>query len=139
GHGRPPRRRRAGRARPPYRCRRRGTAVAATPAAHPLCEECRQRGAGPESARHRQVHVRAHGKESCVDIHLASLLARLWEVCDTTSSCQDYGGRAYVRPTADIAAAAERYLREELGLEVETEDGSSGSGCRTRSHWCRRR
>ncbi|HLV57907.1 MAG TPA: hypothetical protein VKY81_03395, partial [Natronosporangium sp.] len=63
----------------------------------------------------------------------------LWEVCDTTSSCQDYGGRAYVRPTADTAAAAERYLREELGLEVETEDGSSGSGCRTRSHWCRRR
>ncbi|MFS8521282.1 MAG: hypothetical protein FWJ87_07890 [Micromonosporaceae bacterium] len=58
-----------------------------------------------------------------MDIHLASLMARWWEVCDITSSCQDYHGRAYVRPTAETAAAAERYLREDLGLEVEAEDG----------------
>lgn len=97
--------------------------MVAEAAPHPLCEECRRGGTGTESARHRQVHVRAHGKESCVDIHLASLMARLWEVCETTSSCQDHGGRAYVRPTADTAAAAERYLCGELGLEVEKQDG----------------
>jgi hypothetical protein len=89
---------------------------------YPLCGACRQVNGGLVSNRHRQVHVRAHGKESCVDEHLTGVIVGLWEVCDTTNSCQDHDGRAYVVPTPDTVADGERFLTG-LGLVVDNEDG----------------
>lgn len=57
-----------------------------------------------------------------MDEGLAGIMVGLWEFCDTSSSCQDHAGRAYVVPTAETADAAERFLTS-LGLTVEREDG----------------
>ena len=75
------------------------------------------------AVRHRQVHLRAHGKEACVDRGLAGLLAGLWAVCDTRSCCENAGGRAYVVPTADTCDAAVEMLTR-LRLRPEVVDGT---------------
>src|SRR5690349_19768129 len=75
------------------------------------------------SVRHRQVHLRAHGKEACVDRGIAGVLASLWAVCDTRSCCEDEGGRAYVVPTAETRDAAVQLLTG-LRLNPELVDGT---------------
>jgi hypothetical protein len=89
---------------------------------HPLCDACKQVSGGLVAVRHRQVHVRAHGKESCVDQGLAEIVTGLWAVCATRSCCEDEGGRAYVVPEVGQAPAAEEFLTG-LGIRVENEGG----------------
>jgi hypothetical protein len=89
---------------------------------HPLCELCLKTNGGLVSVRHRQVHVRAHGKESCVDSGLAGLMAHLWKVCDTRSCCEEDGGLAYVVATTQTQAAAVEFLTR-LGLDPRVEQG----------------
>lgn len=74
------------------------------------------------AVRHRQVHLRAHGKESCVDSGIAGLMASLWAVCDTRSCCEDEGGRAYLVATQETEREA-RNLLAMLGLNPRTENG----------------
>jgi hypothetical protein len=88
---------------------------------YPLCALCREVNGGLVAVRHRQVHLRACGKQSCVDRGLAGLIANLWAVCDTRGCCEDDNGRAYVVPTTDTHEAAERLLVK-LGLRPECED-----------------
>jgi hypothetical protein len=90
---------------------------------YPLCERCKQTNGGLVSVRHRQVHVRADGRESCVDQGLANLIVRLWTVCDTRSCCEDDDGWAYVVPTAGTIDPAEDLLTD-LGLAVERRSGA---------------
>jgi len=87
-----------------------------------LCPICRATNGGLIAARHRQVHLQAHGKEACVDQGLVGLLANLWAVCDTRSCCQDDSGRAYVVPTAKTCGAAVGMLTR-LGLRPSVMDG----------------
>jgi hypothetical protein len=89
---------------------------------YPLCAACAKTNGGLVSVRHEQVHVRAYGKESCVDRGLAGLMVHLWRVCDTFSCCEESGGLAYVVASADTAAAAVDLL-ERLGLEPRVEQG----------------
>ena len=90
---------------------------------YPLCALCREVNGGLVAVRHPQVHVRAHGKQSCVDRGLAGLIANLWAVCDTRSCCEDDNGKAYVVPSPDTHEAAERLLVK-LGLRPESKDGT---------------
>jgi hypothetical protein len=89
---------------------------------YPLCPRCQQTNGGLIAVRHRQVHLRAHGKEACVDRGLAGLLTNLWAVCDTRSCCENDRGRAYVVPTADTCGAAAQLLTQ-LGLRPSLVDG----------------
>ncbi|MEU8820229.1 hypothetical protein [Actinoplanes sp. NPDC048796] len=89
---------------------------------HPLCPKCRTANGGLVAVRHRQVHLRAHGREACVDHGIAGVLAALWTVSETRSCCQNDGGRAYVVPTAETHDAAVEALTT-LGLAPEPEDG----------------
>ncbi|MBM2621161.1 hypothetical protein JIG36_37235 [Actinoplanes sp. LDG1-06] len=89
---------------------------------YPLCAACRLTNGGLIAVRHRQVHLRAHGKEACVDRGLAGLLTHLWAVCDTRSCCEDDDGDAYVVPTADTLDAAVEMLSA-LRLEPAVTDG----------------
>jgi hypothetical protein len=89
---------------------------------YPLCPVCRKTNGGLIAVRHRQVHLRAHGKEACVDRGIAGLLANLWAACDTRSCCENEDGRAYVVPTADTCDAAARLLAN-LGLHPTVEGG----------------
>jgi tetratricopeptide (TPR) repeat protein len=97
---------------------------------YPLCARCREVNGGLVATRHRQVHVAAHGRESCVDEGLAKIMPALWAVCETTTSCQDEEelsdgsgpGRAYVAPLMGQTAAAEQVLVD-LGFDVENVDG----------------
>ncbi|WP_346129473.1 tetratricopeptide repeat protein [Lentzea roselyniae] len=89
---------------------------------YPLCDTCKQFSGGLVAVRHRQIHVRAHGKEACVDQGLAEIVTGLWAVCATRSCCEDEGGRAYVVPVPGQAPAAEEFLAG-LGLRVENEGG----------------
>jgi hypothetical protein len=73
---------------------------------YPLCPACRVTNGGLISVSHRQVHLRAHGKQACIDRGLAGLLTNLWAVCETRSCCENNGGRAYVVPTAETCDAA---------------------------------
>ncbi|WP_280258478.1 hypothetical protein [Nocardia abscessus] len=70
---------------------------------YPLCAECERTNGGLVAVRHRQHHVRAGGRQSCVDHGLVPIIATLWERgCDTRNSCQNVenqsdggaGGRA---------------------------------------------
>ncbi|MEU8005100.1 hypothetical protein AB0B66_28425 [Catellatospora sp. NPDC049111] len=89
---------------------------------YPLCPQCQATNGGLVSVRHRQIHLRAHGKEACVDQGLVGLLAGLWAVCDTRSCCEDDGGRAYVIPTSATRAAAVEMLTQ-LGLRPDVVGG----------------
>ncbi len=89
---------------------------------YPLCAVCRNVNGGLVAVRHRQVHLRAHGKEACVDRGLAGLIAALWAVCDTRSCCENDNGRAYVVPTPDTREAAVRLLAC-VGLRVADDEG----------------
>lgn len=40
---------------------------------YPLCPMCRETNGGLIAVRHRQVHLRAHGQQACVDRGLAGL------------------------------------------------------------------
>ena len=90
---------------------------------YPLCLTCQKTNGGLIAVRHRQTHLRAHGREACVDRGLAGLLASVWAVCDTRSCCENDGGRAYVVPTADTCDAA-AHLLTKLGLHPAILDGT---------------
>lgn len=90
---------------------------------YPLCALCRQTNGGLVAVRHRQVHLQAHGRQSCVDRGLVGLIASLWAVCDTRSCCEDEQGRAYVVPASGSSEAAELVLTR-LGLRPEPEHGT---------------
>ena len=90
---------------------------------YPLCDQCQETNGGLVAVAHRQIHLRAHGKEACVDEGLVGLIDRLWTVCDTTSSCEDENGRAFVIPTDETVAAAEEMLTS-LGITYENEAGA---------------
>ncbi|MEV0397643.1 hypothetical protein [Polymorphospora rubra] len=90
---------------------------------YPLCVACRKVNGGLVAVRHRQVHVRAHGRQSCVDRGLAGLIPHLWAVCETRSCCEDDGGKAYVYATLDTVDAAEELLTR-LGLHVTKTEGA---------------
>jgi hypothetical protein len=83
----------------------------------PLCPQCQTANGGLVAVQHRQVHLNAYGKEACVDRGLAGLIACLWSVCDTSSCCEDDGGRMYVVPTADTRTSAVDMLSR-LGLDL---------------------
>jgi hypothetical protein len=89
---------------------------------YPLCEQCKGTNGGLVAVSHRQVHLRANGKEACVDRGLAGLMAKLWAVCDTRSCCEDENGRAYVVPTVGTREAAEQFLTS-LGIPFDVEHG----------------
>ncbi|MFB9445408.1 hypothetical protein Dvina_18870 [Dactylosporangium vinaceum] len=89
---------------------------------YPLCPACRKTNGGLIAVSHRQVHLRAHGKEACVDRGVAGLLANLWAVCDTRSCCENDSGRAYIVPTAETCDAAAQFLTT-VGLRPEVLDG----------------
>ena len=90
---------------------------------YPLCDQCQETSGGLVAVGHRQIHLRAHGKEACVDEGLVGLVDRLWTVCDTTSSCEDDNGRAFVIPTEETVGAAEEMLTT-LGITYENEAGA---------------
>src|SRR5215475_8435792 len=90
---------------------------------YPLCDQCQETNGGLVAVAHRQIHLRAHGKEACVDEGLVGLIDRLWTVCDTTSSCEDDNGRAFVIPTDETLGAAEEMLTT-LGIAYENEAGA---------------
>lgn len=90
---------------------------------YPLCPTCQKTNGGLIAAKHRQIHLRAHGREACVDAGLAGLLACLWAVCETRSCCENDRGRAYVVPTADTCEAA-KHLLTRLGLRPTNLDGT---------------
>src|SRR5215207_9531587 len=89
---------------------------------YPLCDKCKRTNGGLVAVSHRQIHLRANGKEACVDQGLAGLMAKLWAVCDTRSCCEDENGRAYVVPTAGTREAAEQFLTS-LGIPFDLERG----------------
>jgi hypothetical protein len=89
---------------------------------YPLCDACVKTNGGLISVKHQQVHVRAHGKESCVDRGIAGLMVHLWKVCDTFSCCERSGGLAYVVASTETIGAAVDLL-ERLGLKPRIEDG----------------
>ncbi|MBU2666596.1 hypothetical protein KOI35_24105 [Actinoplanes bogorensis] len=89
---------------------------------YPLCAICRQTNGGLVAVSHRQFHLRAHGKEACVDQGLAGLIDALWAVCDTRSCCEQDGDRAYVVPEwGSLDAAHEMLVR--LGLKPTERHG----------------
>jgi hypothetical protein len=88
---------------------------------YPLCEACIKTNGGLISVRHEQVHVRAHGKESCVDRGIAGLMVHLWEVCDTFSCCERSRGLGYAVVSTETTGAAVDVL-ERLGLEPRIEE-----------------
>lgn len=88
---------------------------------YPLCARCRSTN-GVVAVRSRQVHVRAHGRESCVDVRLAWLMPHLWAVCETTACGEDEDGRSFVIPAFGRSGAARQVLVR-LGLEVTSEQG----------------
>ncbi|MPZ83159.1 MAG: tetratricopeptide repeat protein [Actinophytocola sp.] len=88
---------------------------------YPLCDKCRSAN-GVVAMRSRQVHVRAHGHESCVDVRLAGIMRRLWAVCETTGCGEDEDGRSFVIPAFGQSGSARRVLVG-LGLEVTAERG----------------
>jgi hypothetical protein len=88
----------------------------------PLCDQCKQTNGGLVAVRHRQIHVRANGREACVDEGLADLMVQLWAVCETTSCCEDKDGRAYAVPATGHVDAAELFLIG-LGVDVSNERG----------------
>src|ERR1044071_2279102 len=90
---------------------------------YPLCDQCQETNGGLVAVAHRQIHLRAHGKEACVDEGLVGLVDRLWTVCDTTSSCEDDNGRAFVIPTEETLGAAEEMLTS-LNIAYENEAGA---------------
>jgi hypothetical protein len=90
---------------------------------YPLCDQCQETSGGLVAVGHRQIHLRAHGKEACVDEGLVGLIDRLWTVCDTTSCCEDDNGRAYVIPTPETVGAAQEMFTT-LGIAYENEDGA---------------
>jgi hypothetical protein len=102
--------------------RSRGADVVVVLGPYPFCEACRLTNGGLIAVKHRQIHLRAHGKESCVDAGLVGLLAALWSVCETRSCCEDSNGRAYVVPTSETREAAEQMLTA-LGLRWVNEEG----------------
>lgn len=73
---------------------------------YPLCLLCQRINGGLVAVRHRQVHLRAAGREACVDRGLAGLMAVLWEVCETRSCCEGDGDEAYVVPAPEAEEAA---------------------------------
>lgn len=89
---------------------------------YPLCAACRKANGGLVAVQHRQVHLRAHGKEACVYRGLAGLIAHLWAVCDTRSCCENDNGRAYVVPTPDTREELERLLAR-VGLPAAKKEG----------------
>jgi hypothetical protein len=89
---------------------------------HPLCAECVKTNGGLVAVSHPQVHISAHGKQSCVDRGIAGLMVHLWEVCDTFSCCEDDGGVAYVVVSEETRPAAVDFLTR-LGLEPRIEGG----------------
>ncbi|WP_250008898.1 hypothetical protein [Actinoplanes sp. M2I2] len=90
---------------------------------YPLCAECRKTNGGLVAVGHRQVHLRAHGKQACVDQGLKGLFAVVWAVCDTRGSCEDAEGEAYLVPTAETFDAAEDLLWR-LGLGPTAREGA---------------
>jgi hypothetical protein len=90
---------------------------------YPLCPRCRRTNGGLVAVRHRQIHLRAAGRQACVDRGLAGLIACLWEVCETTSCCEEAGDEAYVVPTEETGEAAVALLAG-LRLSPRVEDGT---------------
>lgn len=93
----------------------------------PLCDTCRERNGGLVATLHRQVHVKVGERESCVDEDLAGLVARVWTVGDTVSTCQattdcPVHGRAYIVPEPESREPIAALLRD-LGLDVSDEGG----------------
>lgn len=89
---------------------------------YPLCAECERTNGGLVAVRHRQIHVRAAGRESCVDHALRTIIARLWENgCDTRNSCQDFDSRAMVVPVAGQTRLAVEALAR-MGIHAEVVD-----------------
>ncbi|MEV6067680.1 hypothetical protein AB0L82_14095 [Nocardia sp. NPDC052001] len=90
---------------------------------YPLCAMCEQTNGGLIAVEHRQLHVRAAGRESCVDHRLSEIIPALWNRgCDTRSSCQDANGAAMVVPVAGQADLAVHILSD-LGIHAYSLDG----------------
>lgn len=91
---------------------------------YPLCALCEQTNGGLVAVRHRQRHIQAGGRESCVDHGLSTIIATLWEHgCDTRNSCQDVEARAMVTPVIGQAQLAVNILAD-MGIHADTEDGT---------------
>ncbi|WP_280316094.1 hypothetical protein [Nocardia abscessus] len=89
---------------------------------YPLCAECERTNGGLVAVRHRQHHVRAGGRQSCVDHGLAAIIATLWERgCDTRNSCQNVETKAMVVPVAGQARLAVNILAG-MGIHADTVD-----------------
>ncbi|MFF2550539.1 hypothetical protein ACFVUS_06035 [Nocardia sp. NPDC058058] len=90
---------------------------------YPLCRYCEQTNGGLIAVRHRQIHIRAADRESCVDHKLTDIITTLWNRgCDTRSSCQDENGRAMVTPAAGHADLAVNILAD-MGIHTDEVDG----------------
>lgn len=91
---------------------------------YPLCAQCERTNGGLVAVWHRQRHVQAGGRESCVDHGLSTIIATLWEHgCDTRNSCQDFEGRALVTPVAGQAQLAVNILAD-MGIHAEMVGGT---------------
>ncbi|WP_181725388.1 tetratricopeptide repeat protein [Nocardia gipuzkoensis] len=89
---------------------------------YPLCAQCEQTNGGLVAVRHRQRHIQAGGKQSCVDHGLSAIIATLWEHgCDTRNSCQDVDTRAMVTPAAGQTQLAVNILAD-MGIHADTVD-----------------
>lgn len=90
---------------------------------YPLCAQCEQTNGGLVAVRHRQRHVRANGREACVDEALADIITALWKAnCDTRNNCQDVDGEAFVVPAMGHAAAAMDVLAR-IGIQARNDHG----------------
>ncbi len=82
-----------------------------------------QRESG-QTVKHRQRHISANGRQSCVDESMADIITTLWTSgCDTRNCCQDIDGRALVVPAAGQASQAIEILAG-IGIQAQAEDGS---------------
>ncbi|MFE9575396.1 tetratricopeptide repeat protein [Nocardia sp. NPDC006044] len=91
---------------------------------YPLCAQCEQTNGGLVAVGHPQRHVRANGRESCVDQGLADIITALWNAnCDTRNSCQDADGDALVVPAIGHVAAAIDVLAQ-IGIQARNDNGA---------------
>ncbi|MEV6557427.1 tetratricopeptide repeat protein [Nocardia sp. NPDC051756] len=90
---------------------------------YPLCAQCEQTNGGLIAVRHRQRHIRANGREACVDLAMVDIITTLWKAnCDTRSNCQDTDGHALVVPATGHASEAMAVLAG-IGIQARNDNG----------------
>lgn len=90
---------------------------------YPLCPRCEQTNGGLVAVRHPQRHIRANGRQACVDQAMADIITTLWKAnCDTRSCCEDDEGNASVILATGHASKAMDILAG-IGIQARNDNG----------------